>query len=96
MATLFPIDFSQPLNTLGQVGQTERTNGIKINDYKQTANEYSSVNRDAIGDGDSFGKGTGIFLDVFNGGSSDDYRERKDQIKINAFQVNKPYTTPSA
>jgi hypothetical protein len=96
MAALFPIDFSQPLNTLGQVGQTERTNGIKINDYKQTANEYSSVNRDAIGDGDSFGKGTGIFLDVFNGGSSDDYRERKDQIKINAFQVNKPYTTPSA
>jgi len=96
MAALFPIDFSQPLNTLGQVGQTERTNGIKINDYKQTANEYSSVNRDAIGDGDSFGKGTGIFLDVFNGGSSDDYRERKDQIKINAFQVNKPYTTPKA
>jgi hypothetical protein len=96
MATLFPIDFSQPLNTLGQIGQTERTNGIKINDYKQTANEYSSVNKDAMGDGDAFGKGTGIFLDVLNGGSSDDNRERKDQIKINAFQVNKPYTKPTA
>jgi hypothetical protein len=96
MAALFPIDFSQPLNTLGQVGQTERTNGIKINDYKQTANEYSSVNKDAMGDGDAFGKGTGIFLDILNGGSSDDYRERKEQIKINAFQVNKPYTTPKA
>jgi len=43
MAAYFPIDFSQPLNTLGQIGQTERTNGIKINDYKQSANEYSSV-----------------------------------------------------
>lgn len=96
MATLFPIDFSQPLNTLGQIGQTERTNVIKINDYKQSANEYSSVNKDAMGDGDAFGKGTGIFLDIFNGGSSDDNRERKEQIKINAFQVNKPYTTPSA
>ena len=96
MATLFPIDFSQPLNTLGQIGQTERTNGIKINDYKQTANEYSSVNKDAMGDGDAFGKGTGIFLDILNGGSSDDYRERKEQIKINSFQVNKPYTTPKA
>jgi hypothetical protein len=96
MATLFPIDFSQPLNTLGQIGQTERTNVIKINDYKQSANEYSSVNRDAMGDGDAFGKGTGIFLDILNGGSSDDNRERKEQIKINAFQVNKPYTTPKA
>ena len=96
MATLFPIDFSQPLNTLGQIGQTERTNVIKINDYKQTANEYSSVNKDAISDGDGFGKGTGIFLDILNGGSSDDLRERKEQIKINSFQVNKPYTTPKA
>jgi len=95
MAAYFPIDFSQPLNTLGQIGQTERTNGIKINDYKQSANEYSSVNKDAISDGDSFGKGTGIFLDILNGGSSEDVTERKNQIKINFYQTNKPYTTPS-
>lgn len=95
MAAYFPIDFSQPLNTLGQIGQTERTNGIKINDYKQSANEYSSVNKDAISDGDSFGKGTGVFLDILNGGSSEDVTERKNQIKINFYQTNKPYTTPS-
>jgi hypothetical protein len=95
MAALFPIDFSQPLNELGKIGQTERTNGIKINDYKQTANEYTAVNKDAISDGDLFGKGTGIFLDILNGGSSDDITQRKDQIKINFYQVNKPYTTPS-
>jgi hypothetical protein len=95
MATLFPIDFSQPLNTLGQIGQTERTNGFKINDYKQSANEYSSTNKDAISDGDPAGKGTGIFLDIFNGGSSEDITIRKDQIKVNFYQTNKPYTTPS-
>lgn len=95
MAALFPIDFSQPLNTLGQVGQTERTNGIKINDYKQSANEYSAVNKDAMSDGDLFGKGTGIFLDITNGGSSDDITQRKDQIKINTYQTNKPYTRPT-
>ena len=95
MAAYFPIDFSQPLNTLGQVGQTERTNGIKINDYKQTANEYSSVNKDAMSDGDAFGKGTGVFLDTYNGGSSEDVTERKNQIKINFYQSNKPYTVPT-
>ena len=95
MAALFPIDFSQPLNTLGQIGQEERTKEIKINDYKQSANEYSSVNRDAMSDGDLFGKGTGVFLDIFNGGSSEDISERKNQIKVNFYQTNKPYTTPS-
>ena len=95
MAALFPIDFSQPLNTLGQVGQEERTKEISINDYKQTANEYSSVNKDAISDGDLFGKGTGIFLDILNGGSSDDITQRKDQIKINTYQTSKPYTRPT-
>ena len=95
MAALFPIDFSQPLNTLGQIGQEERTKEIKINDYKQSANEYSAVNKDAMSDGDLFGKGTGIFLDILNGGSSEDVTERKNQIKVNFYQTNKPYTTPS-
>jgi hypothetical protein len=48
-----------------------------------------------MSDGDLFGKGTGIFLDILNGGSSDDITQRKDQIKINFYQSNKPYTTPS-
>ena len=95
MAALFPIDFSQPLNELGKIGQEERTKEIKINDYIQTANEYSAVNKDAISDGDLFGKGTGIFLDILNGGSSDDITQRKDQIKVNFYQSNKPYTRPT-
>ncbi len=37
-----------------------------------------------------------IFLDTVNGGSSVDVLERKNEIKINEYQPNKPYTTPSA
>jgi len=48
-----------------------------------------------MSDGDLFGKGTGIFLDILNGGSSEDISERKNQIKINLYQSNKPYTTPT-
>jgi hypothetical protein len=48
-----------------------------------------------MSDGDLFGKGTGIFLDILNGGSSEDVTERKNQIKVNFYQTNKPYTTPS-
>jgi len=48
-----------------------------------------------MSDGDAFGKGTGIFLDTYNGGSSEDMTARKDQIKINFYQSNKPYTIPT-
>ena len=60
--------------------------------------EYSSVNPDAIADGDEQGKGTGVFLDVYNqqAGAVQDIIERKNEIKINEFQPNNPYTTPSA
>ena len=68
---------------------------IVKNDYKNE-NPYSSTNPDAISDGDEFGKGTGVFLDTINGGSSLDVIERKNEIKINEYQPDKPYTTPSA
>ena len=55
-----------------------------------------ATNKDAISDGDEFGKGTGVFLDTANGGSSVDTIERISEIKINEYQKNKPYTTPSA
>lgn len=95
MAAKIPVDLSQPLNELGLIGQQKRTDLITVNDYKQSANEYSSTNKDAMSDGDVNGKGTGIFLDIFNGGSSEDVTLRKEQIKGNEYQKNKPYTTPS-
>jgi hypothetical protein len=89
------LDFSQPANDLTTIADLQRKSLIVKNDYK-TVNPYSSVNPDAISDGDESGKGTGIFLDTINGGSSIDIVERKNEIKINEYQPNKPYTTPSA
>lgn len=89
------LDFSQPSNDLTAIADIQRKSLIVKNDYK-TVNPYSSVNKDAISDGDESGKGTGIFLDTINGGSSIDIIERKNEIKVNEYQPNKPYTTPSA
>ena len=89
------LDFSQPANDLTAIADLQRKSLIVKNDYK-TVNPYSSVNPDAISDGDESGKGTGIFLDTINGGSSIDIVERKSEIKVNEYQPNKPYTTPAA
>jgi hypothetical protein len=89
------LDFSQPANDLTAIADMQRKSLIVKNDYK-TVNPYSSVNPDALSDGDDSGKGTGIFLDTVNGGSAIDIVERKSEIKVNEYQPNKPYTTPSA
>lgn len=88
------LNFDQPLNELGQVGEQQRQKLIPKNDYKPV-NQYSATNKDALSDGDELGKGTGVFLDTVNGGSSVDIIERKNEIKINEYQYDKPYTTPS-
>lgn len=94
MPTTERLNFDQPKNELGQIGEQQRQRLIPKNDYKPT-NEYSQTNKDAISDGDELGKGTGSFLDTVNGGSSVDILERKNEIKINEYQYDKPYTTPS-
>jgi len=98
MATTEPLDFSQPKNDLTSIAEIERAKLIPKNDYKKTAFEYSSVNPDAIADGDAQGKGTGGDLDVYNqnAGAIQDILERKAETVVNEFQPNKPYTTPSA
>jgi hypothetical protein len=89
------LNFNQPANDLTAIADIQRKSLVVKNDYK-TVNPYSAVNPDAISDGDESGKGTGVFLDTINGGSSIDIVERKNEIKVNEFQPNKPYTTPSA
>lgn len=89
------LNFNQPANDLTAIADIQRKSLVVKNDYK-TVNPYSAVNPDAISDGDESGKGTGIFLDTINGGSSIDIVERKNEIKVNEYQPNKPYTTPSA
>jgi hypothetical protein len=97
MATREPLNFEQPNNELSSIADIERKKLLPKNDYT-TSNSYSAVNPDALADGDTQGKGTGDFLDVYNNnaGAIQDIVERKAQIVINEYQSNKPYTTPSA
>ena len=98
MATNEPLDFAQPTNKLSQIADAQRAILFPKNDYKQTANEYSSVNPDALANGDEDGKGTGNFLDVYNEGAGaiQDILERKAEVVLNQYKSNAPYTTPSA
>jgi hypothetical protein len=97
MAQVEPLSFSQPDNELSKIAAAERAKLFPKNDYN-TGNQYSSVNPNALADGDEKGRGTGNFLDVYNQniGTRTDVIERKNEIKVNEYQVNKPYTTPPA
>jgi hypothetical protein len=89
-------DLSQPMSDdLSKVAQIERKKLEARNDYFIN-NQYSSVNSKARADGDEQGKGTGRFLDVYNpdAGSRTDVAERKNEIKINEYQPNRPYQAP--
>ena len=98
MAQIEPLNFEQPNNELSQIADLERKKLLTRNDFKKTANEYSSVNPDALADGDTDGKGTGNFLDVYNqqAGAIQDIQERNSGLVINEYKPNAPYTTPSA
>jgi hypothetical protein len=93
-----PLNFEQPSNDLSSIAEIQRKLLFTKNDFKKTANEYSSVNPDALADGDSAGKGTGNFLDVYNqqAGAIQDIQERNSELVINEYKPNAPYTTPSA
>ena len=94
MANELIVDLSQnEPNALTAYADAERAKLIPKNDYNAAGNEYSSVNRDAVADGDSMGRGTGTFLDVYNAnaGTIDDVLERKNEIKINKFNQSKVY-----
>jgi hypothetical protein len=94
MSEQINLDLSQNIpNQLTAIADAERAKLIPKNDYNAIGNEYSSVNRDAVADGDGLGRGTGIFLDVYNqqAGTSLDILERKEDIKINKFNQFKSY-----
>ena len=94
MSEQITIDLSQTeKNALTAIADAERARLIPKNDFNAVGNQYSSVNRDAVADGDSMGRGTGAYLDVYNvnAGTIDDIVERKNDIKINKFNSSKPY-----
>ena len=94
MAQQTPVDLNQTEpNALSAIADQERPKLIPKNDYNKIGNEYSSVNKDAVADGDSMGRGTGTFLDVYNtaAGTIEDVVERKSEIKINQYNQSKTY-----
>lgn len=94
MSEQINIDLSQNIpNALTAIADAERAKLIPKNDYNAIGNEYSSTNRDAVADGDSMGRGTGSYLDVYNvnAGTITDVVERKNEIKINKFNSFKTY-----
>ena len=94
MSEKLTLDLSQNIpNALTAYADQERKKLIPKNDYNAVGNQYSSVNRDAVADGDSMGRGTGAFLDVYNvnAGTRDDVVERKNEIKINKYNSSKTY-----
>ena len=97
MAQKEPVDLSQPINKLSAYADAERAKLIPKNDYTNK-NEYSSVNPDALADGDEKGKGTGGDLDIHNvsAGAIQEVRERNSELITNLYQLKKPYTTPGS
>ena len=94
MPSQIPLNLNQTeSNQLTSLSDSERAKLIPRNDYNKVGNEYSAVNKDAIADGDSRGRGTGTFLDVYNtaAGTIEDVLERKNEIKINKFNSSKTY-----
>jgi hypothetical protein len=94
MSEQINIDLSQNIpNQLTAVADMERAKLIPKNNYNSVGNQYSATNKDAMADGDELGRGTGVFLDVYNAnaGTSVDVIERKNDIKINRFNSVKPY-----
>ena len=91
------IDFTQPESDKNQMSfyaEQQRAKLFPRNDYNYD-NPYSSTNKDAISDGDSLGRGTGAFLDVYSdAGTKEDVIDRKDNIKINKYNSKNPYQLP--
>jgi hypothetical protein len=94
MPAQIPVNLNQTENNqLTALSDQQRISLIPRNDYNRVGNEYSAVNKDALADGDSRGRGTGTFLDVYNtaAGTIEDVTERKNEIKINKFNSSKTY-----
>ena len=94
MANEIALDLSQDVpNQLTAIAEAERAKLIPKNDYNGVGNQYSATNQDAMADGDRMGRGTGVFLDVYNSaaGTIDDVIERKNEVKINKYNPQKQY-----
>jgi len=88
------LNFDQPNNQLSAIAEAERAKLFPKNDFSPKSDKYSQVHPDAIADGDEIGRGTGKFLDIYNNeaGTMNDIVERKEDIKVNKYNSDKPYS----
>ena len=94
MANEITIDLTQnEPNALTAIADAERKKLITRNDFKKNADEYGVTNSQALADGDDMGRGTGVYLDVYNNtaGTNVDIAERKNDIKFNKFNQFNTY-----
>ena len=90
----YSLDLSQTEpKQLTAIADAERKKLITRNDFAQSVDEYGVTNSQALADGDEMGRGTGVFLDVYNDGAGTitDIFERKNEIKINKYDKFKTY-----
>jgi len=88
---------------LGDIGKTERDKMIAKNSYQlNEETHYTPTHKNALGDGDKKGKGTGNFMDTYNGGSIEDIEGssvdsgsgRIANLKVNKYNEDNGYKAP--
>ena len=88
---------------LEELGNQYRKDNIIKNTYQNSeGNEYNAKHKNALSDGDNKGKGTGVFLDTYNGGGVEDElgasnepgSGRVGNIVKNQYSSEKPYSHP--
>ena len=89
---------------LEELGDEYRKENIIKNTYQNAqGNQYGQKHKNALSDGDNKGKGTGLFLDTYNGGGIDDIVGSSNEpgsgllskLIKNKYSEEKPYTHPT-
>ena len=78
----------------GQVnGQLPMNENVNYNIPQDMVQQPVPQHPDALADGDTVGRGTGSYLDIYNqnAGTKEDVQLRNDEIKINRYSASKPY-----
>ena len=76
----------------GKIDIDTRYESSLMRRYNYDVNEYSSINKDAISNGDVLGKGTGVYLDTLEGGGGYDVMAREEHLMRNEWKKDLQYT----
>jgi hypothetical protein len=92
-----PEQQTQPGVKLSEYAEAERKKLFPKNIYNPKSDNYSPQHPNALSDGDEKGRGTSVFLGVFDNktGTQTDIFTRKENIKTNAYNSGNGYSVPS-